>query len=72
MKHGEQRDLLLIRGGTVVTGQASLRVDVLCGGVGKFLAVGPELEAPPAAWSLTPTACWCCRAGLTPHRHWRG
>ncbi|MCE2576479.1 amidohydrolase family protein [Komagataeibacter sp. FNDCR2] len=40
------RDLLLIRGGTVVTGQASLCVDVLCGGVGEILAVGPDLETP--------------------------
>ncbi|GCE91784.1 dihydropyrimidinase [Komagataeibacter diospyri] len=48
MRHGQTRDLLLIRGGTVVTGQASLRVDVLCGGVGEILAVGPDLDIPPS------------------------
>lgn len=46
IRHGHTRDLLLIRGGTVVTGQASLCVDVLCGGVGEILAVGPDLEVP--------------------------
>ena len=45
-RHGRVRDLLLVRGGTVVTGQASLRVDVLCGGVGEILATGPDLEKP--------------------------
>lgn len=46
IRHGHTRDLLLVRGGTVVTGQASLCVDVLCGGVGEILAVGPDLEVP--------------------------
>lgn len=46
IRHGHTRGLLLIRGGVVVTGQASLRVDVLCGGVGEILAVGPDLDIP--------------------------
>ncbi|AHI24589.1 phenylhydantoinase [Komagataeibacter xylinus E25] len=46
MRHGQTRGLLLIRGGTVVTAQASFRVDVLCGGVGEILAVGPDLDIP--------------------------
>lgn len=45
-RHGHTRDLLLIRGGTVVTAQASFRVDVLCGGDGEILAVGPDLDRP--------------------------
>ncbi|MBL7233017.1 amidohydrolase family protein [Komagataeibacter oboediens] len=46
MRHGHGRDLLLIRGGMVVTGQASLRVDVLCGGADGILAIGPDLDIP--------------------------
>ncbi|GBR22763.1 amidohydrolase family protein [Komagataeibacter nataicola] len=67
MKHGEQRDLLLIRGGTVVTGQASLRVDVLCGGVGEILAVGPELEAPTGCMVIDADGLLVLPGGVDPH-----
>ncbi|MBV1830618.1 amidohydrolase family protein [Komagataeibacter sp. AV436] len=67
MKHGAQRDLLLVRGGTVVTGQASLRVDVLCGGVGEILAVGPELEAPTACTVIDAGGLLVLPGGVDPH-----
>ena len=67
MKHGAQRDLLLIRGGTVVTGQASLRVDVLCGGVGEILAVGPELEAPSGCTIIDADGLLVLPGGVDPH-----
>ncbi|MGY6769669.1 amidohydrolase family protein [Komagataeibacter sp. NFXK3] len=67
MKHGTQRDLLLIRGGTVVTGQASLRVDVLCGGVGEILAVGPALEAPTGCTTIDAGGLLVLPGGVDPH-----
>lgn len=67
MKHGEQRDLLLIRGGMVVTGQASLRVDVLCGGVGEILAVGPELDVPTGCTVIDADGLLVLPGGVDPH-----
>ncbi|QHC34399.1 amidohydrolase family protein [Komagataeibacter xylinus] len=67
MKHAAQRDLLLIRGGTVVTGQASLRVDVLCGGVGEILAVGPDLETPTGCTVIDAGSLLVLPGGVDPH-----
>ncbi|MDT8871112.1 hypothetical protein RAA17_08515 [Komagataeibacter rhaeticus] len=61
------RDLLLVRGGMVVTGQASLRVDVLCGGMGEMLAVGPDLDIPAGCTVVDAGGLLVMPGGVDPH-----
>lgn len=67
VRHGGVRDLLLVRGGMVVTGQASLRVDVLCGGVGEILATGPDLERPTGCTVVDAGGLLVMPGGVDPH-----
>ena len=66
-RHGVVRDLLLVRGGMVVTGQASLRVDVLCGGMGEMLAVGPDLDIPAGCTVVDAGGLLVMPGGVDPH-----
>lgn len=59
---------VLVRGGTVVTAEHSLRADVLCAG-GIIQAVGPELEAPAAARVVDAGGQYVMPGGIDPHTH---
>lgn len=67
MRNGAVRGLLLVRGGTVVTAQASLRVDVLCGGVGEILTTGPDLEVPMGCTVVDAGGLLVLPGGVDPH-----
>lgn len=59
---------LLIRGGTVVTADHSVRADVLCAD-GKIIAVGPDLEAPAGARIVDAGGQYVMPGGIDPHTH---
>ncbi|MEE4217784.1 MAG: dihydropyrimidinase [Xanthomonadales bacterium] len=59
---------VLVRGGTVVTAEHSLRADVLCDG-GIIRAVGPDLEAPAAARVVDAGGQYVMPGGIDPHTH---
>ena len=59
---------LLIRGGTVVNGDRSVRADVLCVD-GIIRAVGPELAAPGGAEVIDAGGQLVMPGGIDPHTH---
>jgi dihydropyrimidinase len=59
---------VLIRGGTVVNADASVRADVLCEG-GTIRAVGPDLEAPVGATIVDAGGAFVMPGGIDPHTH---
>ena len=59
---------LLIRGGTVVTADDTIRADVLCQG-GTIVAVGPGLEAPTDAKIVDAGGMLVMPGGIDPHTH---
>jgi dihydropyrimidinase len=59
---------LLIKGGTVVNADFTLRADVLIDG-GKITAVGPDLDAPPGAEVLDAGGALVMPGGIDPHTH---
>jgi dihydropyrimidinase len=59
---------LLIRGGTVVTADRSVRADVLCEG-GQIVAVGENLEVPTGAEVVDAGGCLVMPGGIDPHTH---
>jgi dihydropyrimidinase len=59
---------LLIRGGTVVTADQSVRADVLCEG-GRVVQVGPALEAPAGAEMMDAGGMLVMPGGIDPHTH---
>ena len=59
---------LLIRGGTVVTAEQTLRADVLCDG-GRIAQVSPAIEAPRGAEILDATSQYVMPGGIDPHTH---
>jgi dihydropyrimidinase len=59
---------LLIRGGTVVTADQSVRADVLCEG-GQVVRVGPALEAPAGAEVVDAGGMLVMPGGIDPHTH---
>jgi dihydropyrimidinase len=58
----------LIRGGTVVTADHSLRADVLCAD-GVIKAIGPKLEAPAGARVVEAGGQYVMPGGIDPHTH---
>ncbi len=59
---------LLIKGGTVVNAELSVRADVLCDG-GKIVAVGENLEAPAGAEIVDAGGQYVMPGGIDPHTH---
>ncbi len=59
---------LLIRGGTVVTAEASARADVLCDG-GLIAAIGPDLDPPNGAEIVDAGGMLVMPGGIDPHTH---
>ena len=59
---------VLIRGGTVVNAEASVRADVLCEG-GLIRAVGPDLQAPAGATVVDAGGALVLPGGIDPHTH---
>jgi dihydropyrimidinase len=59
---------LLVRGGTVVTADDSVRADVLCRD-GLIVAVGPDLEAPTGAGIIDAGGTLVMPGGIDPHTH---
>ena len=59
---------LLIRGGTVVTAEQSVRSDVLCQD-GLIVSVGPDLEAPTGAEIVDAGGMLVMPGGIDPHTH---
>ena len=59
---------VLIKGGTVVNAERSLRADVLCEG-GLISAVGDDLEAPKGASIVDAGGQYVMPGGIDPHTH---
>ena len=59
---------LIIRGGTVVTADHTMRADVLCDG-GTIQAIGPDLEVPAGAEVVDAGGCYVMPGGIDPHTH---
>jgi len=59
---------LLIKGGTVVNAEQSIRADVLCDG-GTIVAVGEGLDAPKGAQVVDAGGTFVMPGGIDPHTH---
>ena len=59
---------LLIKGGTVINADCSIRADVLCEN-GKIIAVGEGLETNSSAETLDAGGCYVMPGGIDPHTH---
>ncbi|HEY1931490.1 MAG TPA: dihydropyrimidinase [Acetobacteraceae bacterium] len=59
---------LLVRGGTVVTADQSVRADVLCQD-GVIVAIGPGLDAPSGAEIIDAGGMLVMPGGIDPHTH---
>lgn len=59
---------VLIKGGTVVTGERSFRGDVYCDG-GLIKAVGLGLDAPSTTEVVDADGCYVMPGGIDPHTH---
>ena len=59
---------LLVRGGTVVNANGSVRADVLCEG-GRIAAIGPALEAPTGCEVVDAGGMLVIPGGIDPHTH---
>jgi len=59
---------VLIRGGTVVNAESSVRADVLCEG-GLIRAIGPDLSAPADAVRVDAGGALVMPGGIDPHTH---
>ena len=59
---------LLIKGGTVVNAELSVRADVLCEN-GKIVAVGENLDAPSGAEVVDAGGQYVMPGGIDPHTH---
>ena len=59
---------VLIRGGTVVNAELSIRADVLCDN-GKITAVGEKLDAPKGARVIDAGGQYVMPGGIDPHTH---
>ena len=59
---------VIIRGGTVVNADASVRADVLCEG-GRITAVGPDLQAPAGAVVVDAGGALVMPGGIDTHTH---
>jgi dihydropyrimidinase len=59
---------VLIRGGTVVNAESSIKADVLCEG-GLIGAVGPDLQAPAGCTIVDAGGALVMPGGIDPHTH---
>ena len=59
---------ILIKGGTVVTAEHSLRADVYCES-GTIQAIGPDLEVPAGATVIDAGGQYVMPGGIDPHTH---
>ncbi|HYD29988.1 MAG TPA: dihydropyrimidinase [Azospirillaceae bacterium] len=59
---------ILVRGGTVVTAERTVRADVLCEN-GVIAAVAENLEAPAGAETVDAGGCFVMPGGIDPHTH---
>jgi dihydropyrimidinase len=59
---------VLIRGGTVINAESSVKADVLCEG-GLIRAVGPNLEAPAGCTIVDAGGAFVMPGGIDPHTH---
>ncbi len=59
---------VLIKGGTVVNAEQSIRADVLCDG-DKIIAVGSDLDAPAGATIIDAGGQYVMPGGIDPHTH---
>ena len=59
---------LLVRGGTVVNADQSVRTDVLCDGR-QIIAVGPDLQPPAGATIIDAGGLLVLPGGIDPHTH---
>ena len=59
---------LLIRGGTVVTGDQTIRADVYCA-EGQIKAVGEKLDVPAGARTVDAGGQYVMPGGIDPHTH---
>lgn len=59
---------LLIKNGTVINADQTLKADVLCD-EGKILAVGPDLQAPGGAEVIDASGQYVMPGGIDPHTH---
>src|ERR1700724_4419141 len=59
---------LLIRGGTIVTAEHSVRGDVYCAD-GLIAAIGPDLAAPAGARVVDAGGQYVMPGGIDPHTH---
>jgi len=60
---------VLIRGGTVVNAESSVRADVLCVG-GQIQAIGLDLQAPADAVRVDAGGALVMPGGIDPHTTW--
>ena len=58
----------LIKGGTVVTAEQTVRADVLCVD-GLVAEIGPNLEAPTGTEVIDAGGCLVMPGGIDPHTH---
>lgn len=61
--------MLLIKGGTIVTAERSMRGDVLCDDEGRIAATGPDLEQPTDCTLVDATGLLVMPGGIDPHTH---
>ena len=59
---------LLIRGGTVVTGDQTIRADVYCA-EGQIKAIGEKLDVPAGAKTVDAGGQYVMPGGIDPHTH---
>ena len=59
---------LLIRGGTVVTGDQTIRADVYCAD-GQIKAIGEKLDVPAGARTVDAGGQYVMPGGIDPHTH---
>ena len=60
--------MLLIKNGTVVTAEETMRVDVLCAD-DKVQEIAPRIAAPKAAQVIDARGCLLMPGGIDPHTH---
>ena len=59
---------IMIRGGTVVNAESTVRADVLCD-AGKIVAIGSDLDAPSDALQIDAGGQYVMPGGIDPHTH---
>ena len=58
----------IIKGGTVVTADHTIKADVICSGE-TIVQVGPDLDTPPGFEVIDASGCYVMPGGIDPHTH---